>query len=223
MTMHTEPEALFYRSLISHGDLVFDIGGHKGDRTHLFDQLGARVIVVEPQSALVSHLRDRFGNRQNVRVLSNALGDRVGECKLHICEEATTISTLSEHWKEGRFSEYHWNRSETVQVTTLDRLITEWGKPQFIKIDVEGFEYSVLRGLSSPVPLLSFEFTKEFVHHAEWCISYLSKLGPYRFNLGEGEHTTMLYTRWMTGNDIVRHITSTCSDDYWGDVYAHLV
>jgi FkbM family methyltransferase len=220
--MHTELEARFYRSFISPGDLVFDIGGHQGDRTHLFDYLGARVIVLEPQSALASHLISRFSNRENIRVLGNAVGERVGESQIHICEEATTISTLSEHWKEGRFSEYRWNRSETVQVITLDKLISDWGKPRFIKIDVEGFEYSVLRGLTTPVPLVSFEFTKEFIHHAEWCISYLSKLGPYRFNLGEGEHTTMLYTRWMTGNDIIRHITSTASDDYWGDIYAHL-
>ena len=44
-------------------------------------------------------------------------------------------------------------------VTTLDKLIEQYEVPSFIKIDVEGYELEVLKGLTRLVPALSFEFT----------------------------------------------------------------
>ena len=35
----------------------------------------------------------------------------------------------------------------------------EFGKPAFCKIDVEGYEYKVIKGLSEPLNTVSFEFT----------------------------------------------------------------
>ena len=46
-----------------------------------------------------------------------------------------------------------------VPITTLDSLIARHGVPTFIKIDVEGFEFEVLVGLSRPINAISFEFT----------------------------------------------------------------
>ncbi|HRF81237.1 MAG TPA: FkbM family methyltransferase, partial [Flavobacteriales bacterium] len=39
-----------------------------------------------------------------------------------------------------------WDRAIEVPVTTLDRLIDQYGRPAFVKIDVEGFEDEVLVG-----------------------------------------------------------------------------
>jgi hypothetical protein len=48
-----------------------------------------------------------------------------------------------------------------VNVATLDSLIDEFGVPDYAKIDVEGFDLEVLRGLSRPIPLLSFEYNSQ--------------------------------------------------------------
>jgi len=44
-------------------------------------------------------------------------------------------------------------------MVTLDAATIEtFGKPFYCKIDVEGWELDVLKGLSQPIPLISFEF-----------------------------------------------------------------
>ena len=65
----------------------------------------------------------------------------------------------------------------TVPIITLDFLISHYGRPDFLKIDVEGFEVSVLEGLSTKVPLLSFEFHARTIDRTEKCLSLLNKLG----------------------------------------------
>ena len=50
-----------------------------------------------------------------------------------------------------------WDAAETVEVTTLDRLIADHGLPRFVKIDVEGAEAEVLAGLSHAVAWIAFE------------------------------------------------------------------
>ncbi len=47
----------FYGEFVRPGDLAFDIGAHVGDRIGSFRRLGARVVAVEPQPALVRTLR----------------------------------------------------------------------------------------------------------------------------------------------------------------------
>jgi hypothetical protein len=54
-----------------------------------------------------------------------------------------------------------------VPIITLKSLIAHFGEPAYVKIDVEGYEIDVLRGLSWQPPLLSFEF-----HHAELDTAY---------------------------------------------------
>ena len=84
---------------------------------------------------------------------------------MHIHHPGSAFNTLSSKWMklledegENRWNEsIKFTRNETVPTTTLDQLIAKYGKPDFIKIDVEGFEEHVLKGLSQPVSYLSFE------------------------------------------------------------------
>jgi FkbM family methyltransferase len=77
---------------------------------------------------------------------------------------AHTLGSMSTDWiekvqKASFFPGCYWDREEVVQTTTLDALIDQFGVPDFCKIDVEGFEFEVLRGLSRPVGTISREYT----------------------------------------------------------------
>ena len=138
-----------------------------------------------------------------------------------ICEEADTISTMSERWKrEGRFStDYKWNKEFQVPVTTLDNVIREYGLPKLCKIDVEGFEYTLLKGLTRPIPYICFEFTREFFDDAKKCIEYLLTLGHAEFNCSIGESCEFLFERWVSTEELYRRIGSIEDDLLWGDIY----
>ena len=69
--------------------------------------------------------------------------------------------------------------------------------PDFVKIDVEGHELEVLRGLGAPVPALSFEFTTIQREVAFGCIDRLGALGRFEFNVSLGEEHRLRHRTWI--------------------------
>src|SRR5207253_1750567 len=89
--------------------------------------------------------------------------------------------------KKTRFAEFMWEKSEKVKMVTLDRLIEMYEIPDFIKIDVEGYELEVIRGLNQKVKSLSFEYTvPELEHNLAPICHKLDSLGPCKFNYSIG-------------------------------------
>src|SRR5438477_3471439 len=71
-----------YRRFLRPGDLAFDVGAHVGDRVASFRRLGARVVAVEPQPALVFTLRLLYGLDPKVMIEPVALGREIGTIEL---------------------------------------------------------------------------------------------------------------------------------------------
>jgi hypothetical protein len=65
---------------------------------------------------------------------------------------------------------------------SFDDVIFAHGVPPFLKIDTEGHERSVLRGLSTPVSHLCFEVTPECIEAGIECVDIAAGLGRYQFN-----------------------------------------
>ena len=139
---------------------------------------------------------------------------------MSINSENPVISTFTEHWKTGRFSESNWDKKITVDVTTLDSLIQKFGNPKYIKIDVEGFEHDVILGLTKKTGIISFEFTSEFIEDAFKSMDYLISLGYTDFNYSMGERRKF-HGNWTNGNLIKEDIKKNIKKDslLWGDLY----
>src|SRR5262245_25355964 len=73
-----------YGQFVRQGDLVFDVGSHVGDRIGAFRRLGARVVAVEPQPALVTTLKLLYGRDHNVTIEAKAVGRSSGEIELKV-------------------------------------------------------------------------------------------------------------------------------------------
>ena len=224
-TEDDEQRYAFYSQFIGKGDVVFDVGANVGTRTRVFRRLARMVVAVEPQQECMAQLRKQFGAHGRVRLVEKALGARAGTAEMLICD-ATTISSLSPDWisavqKSGRFGVSEWNTKQSVELTTLDKLIEEFGTPSFIKIDVEGFEYEVLQGLSTSVKVLSFEFTPECLPKTYQCLEHLSTLGNVSFNYALGESMQLVCPAWVSGEQIKTLLSQYANDHaIFGDVYA---
>src|ERR1700740_1742816 len=84
-----------YAQFVTPGDLVFDIGAHVGDRVAAFRRLGARVVAVEPQPAVVRTLKLLYGARSDVAIEAKAVGRSAGSLEMKINVANPTISTAS--------------------------------------------------------------------------------------------------------------------------------
>jgi FkbM family methyltransferase len=168
-----------FDEIIRQGDLVFDIGANIGKMTDFYLSLGARVIAVEPQSKCLEILASKYASNENVVIEPCAVGESECTATMAIYGVASTISTLvpEHYWQQGGpWANTPRDGTEIVRVTTLDALIAKYGKPRFIKVDVEGYEREALRGLSQSVDWLSFEFHPYFSEAAFECIDRICQV-----------------------------------------------
>jgi len=216
-----------YGSFVGRGDLVFDIGAHVGDRVASFRRLGARMVAVEPQPAMVKVLKLFYRRDPDVAIEAVAVGRSTGTISLMINADNPTVSTASREFVNAArgapgWEAQRWSRSIQVPVTTLDSLIDKYGVPAFIKIDVEGFEEEALQGLAHAVKALSFEFTTIQRDVAFACIERCIALGYARFNAALGESQTFVNADWVGGEEIARWLTGLPHAANSGDIYAAL-
>ncbi len=216
-----------YGTFVRRGDLVFDIGAHVGDRVASFRRLGARIVAVEPQPALVKVLKLLYGRRAGVAIEAVAVGRGVGTASMMINADNPTVSTASPDFVRAArdapgWETQRWTRSVPVPMTTLDALIGKYGTPAFIKIDVEGFEAEALQRLTRAVKALSFEFTTIQRHVALACIERCIAQGYTRFNAALGESQTFVTADWVGGEEIARWLTGLPQAANSGDIYAAL-
>ena len=214
-------EIIFYSQFIKKGDLCFDVGANIGNKTNIFLKLGARVVAIEPQELACRKINELYGDNKNLSIVNKGLADKPGFLELSISEDRSVLATMSLKWKkEGGFSKsYIGAKIEKVPVTTLDNLISEYGLPKFCKIDVEGFEEEVLKGLTKLIPYISFEFTKEFLADTKECVDYVSSLGNATFNYSAGESGELSFKDWVLGAELFGALEKIENKDVWGDIY----
>ena len=215
----------FYARLIRRGDLCFDLGAHVGNRVRSWRSLGASVVAVEPQPAMVHILRLLYGRDPKVSIVAAAIGEREGTMPLHLNLANPTTSTSSEAFiehasKAASFRGQVWRERITVPMTTIDALIRAHGVPRFIKIDIEGYEAEALLGLSQPIFALSIEFVPMMRINAEAALDRLMQLGDYAFNASYGDDMRLLHPAPLSFEDIRDWLRSLGDDGPAGDLYA---
>jgi FkbM family methyltransferase len=216
-----------YRRFLRPGSLAFDIGSHVGDRLASFRRLGAQVVAAEPQPAMTRLLRALYGRDPSVSIEEVAVGDNLGSAELFVNSANPTVSSASPSFVSAAqgsagWEGQVWDSRLRVPQTTLDALIGRYGIPAFIKIDVEGYEASVLAGLSVPVPALSFEFTTIQRTVARVCLTACEALGEYRFNAALGESQRLAFGQWISAAEMAAWIDALPHEANSGDIYAAL-
>lgn len=218
-------EVAFYRSLLADAPRpwrIYDIGANHGYKTDIFLRLGAHVVAVDPDpvnGAILSEKFHRFRLKNKpVEIVEKAVSREAGRVTLWIDEPGSAKNTLSTKWvgalreDSKRFGHtLAFSAAREVDATTISDLVQTFGAPTFIKIDVEGHELDVIRGMSSPAPYLSFEVNlPEFLDEGLQCIAALLELDPSAaFNYSPDLKRGLALDRWLPGPDFIE-VVRTC-------------
>ena len=137
-----EEEMKFLRLLVKKHDRVIDVGGNRGIYAYNLWRLGATVEVFEPNPTCLNVLTAWAEGKPAVHLHPVALSSHAGSANLHIPVDKLGVehdaSASIEH------SGFEQSRDQLVPLRDLDSF--NFQGVSFIKIDVEGHEYSVIEG-----------------------------------------------------------------------------
>jgi FkbM family methyltransferase len=220
-------EVEFYKTTLRNfqkGDLIFDIGANIGQKTDIFLRLGARVVAVEPDDSNQDILKQRFLRyrlaKKSVVVVGKAVSDRIGAEIMWVDELGSAKNTLNRKWVEtlrmdaNRFGKtLQFEEQKRVEALTLEDLIRSYGLPFYVKIDVEGHEVSVLNGMQSVVPVVSFEVNlPEFKPEALQCIGLLERAAARGdFNYAADCLRGLAFEQWLP-RETFAHALNDCGE-----------
>jgi FkbM family methyltransferase len=216
-----------YKNFVKEGDLCFDLGAYNGNRTDTFLKLGAsRVITVEPTKYSYDKLKKKFAKEPRVVLLKVGISDKKETQMMNLCS-SSAFSTFEDSWVQEintnpKLANLEWTGKEEINMVSLNDLIEEYGIPDFLKIDIEGYEQKALSTLKYALPLLSFEYLNKFPERTIRCVYDLCSLGSYEFNYSVGESMKLALSDWCTGPQLIDELKNVDQSIIFGDIYCRL-
>lgn len=160
-----------FQCLVNDGDIVLDVGANIGCTAILFGDLAQEVHAFEPSPTTFEFLQKNIqrSGHKNIVAHKFGLGAEPGEFTLTFSPANRSGGFVADQTKPSAGHVY-----ETIAIRQMDEVVNALNLPNvdFIKIDVEGFEGSVLRGgqqtLSAYRPVAVMELN-------HWCLNALQR------------------------------------------------
>lgn len=129
-------------------DLIVDVGMHDGTDTAYYLAKGFRVVAVEANPALVRAAQDRFSaeiDGGRLEIVAAAIAETNGSVRMAVADEMTIWSSIDPGFIERNSSvDYRYVEVPTI---TFGDVLTEYGVPYFLKVDIEGNDMLPIRAL----------------------------------------------------------------------------
>jgi FkbM family methyltransferase len=181
-----EQEMRLLPKLVASGGLAVDVGGNRGSYTYVLSRLCRHVVTFEPIPDCAKVLMS-WAEGRNVDIHECGLGDHEEKLLLHLPRVngalVTTRASLAHSDNDGV--------DLSVHIKTLDQFgLTDVG---FIKIDVEGFEMSTLKGAEDtlqrcrPNLLVEIDFESQTAEQSDATFAWLNNRN-YQGHYFDGEN-----------------------------------
>ncbi|MBK8444038.1 MAG: FkbM family methyltransferase [Sphingobacteriales bacterium] len=131
------------RNYVKEGMTVLDIGANIGFYTLLLSRLvgkSGKVYAFEPDATNFRHLSNNVRNCSNVVLHQAAVGEKSGNIKLF---HSSDLNVDHQTFDSGEGRPY-----TEIPCVALDDVIPTPQKVDFIKIDIQGYEYYAFKGMS---------------------------------------------------------------------------
>lgn len=182
--MHEPLATRLLQQFLKPGMNVVDIGGNLGYYALLEAQMvgdAGRVIAIEPVAANFAQLSKNVeaNGYRNILLHNVAIGASNGTAPMYLTEKSNWHTLHPVPWR---------TREITVRVSTLDALLAQHNlcSVDLIRMDLEGYEVEVIRGMAETVENYSPRLLVELHPHvvgAEAMLGYLRQLKVLGYEL----------------------------------------
>jgi len=203
--------------------LLFDIGANIGlwalkNYTH-----ETKIVCVEASPTTTQELQ-RNCQGKNILCLNYAVTS-TNSNTVTFCEcSSSPISTLDESWlndPSSRFYKVHSYKKIQVPTITIDKLISDYGIPDILKVDVEGAENIVLKSLTQHVKTICFEWASEWNEKTFDALNHLSSLGYQKFHIqNQDNYSYRPPTYEYNKEELIAKLKLTQLKQDWGMIWA---
>ena len=179
--------------------VAFDVGAHKGETLEIFLKSFniEKIFCFEPNRKIYERLKNKIKMKiyKNIFLFNYGLGSKIEtrSLKTFLDTSSSTFSQIdSKNYYYLRkkkifnlFSNKFFSEDIEVEVSTLSKFIEENNikKINILKIDTEGFEYNILRGIADnqfkDIELIYFEHHYDLMIKKNYKFSDINKLLIY--------------------------------------------
>ena len=189
------------QNIIQSSDICWDIGANIGFYSFLFSSIvnDGEVVAFEPISKTYDDLKiaKEINKYKNIKVNNYALGSHCEDKKIFHSHSDLSIGTAS------FLNSDLFKNSELVHINTIDDICNGLKIPDFLKIDVEGFQEEVIKGASvffqNNAPLIMIEIDR---NTGQWLEDYFLSLN-YQFYRFHKNHISQVDSIFSNGRNIL--------------------
>ena len=136
----------YLKNTIKPGMTILDIGANIGFYTSLFSELtgaNGKVYAFEPDKTNFRHLEKLTSKYSNITIENSAVGDKTQMIKLYYSKNLNVDHQTYDTGENRNYSE--------VNCIALDDYFSENEKADFIKIDIQGYDYFAVAGMKKTI------------------------------------------------------------------------